>query len=38
MNYFEPLEQLINKWRVKAKSNESLRLLESYQDEVYRFK
>jgi len=38
INYFEPLERLINKWKKKAKSNESLRLLESYQNEVNMFK
>ena len=37
-DYFEPLEQLIKDWRKKAKSTESLRILESYQREVNMFK
>jgi len=38
INYFEPLEQLINQWNKKTKSNEILRVLESYQNEVNMFK
>jgi len=38
INYFEPLERLINKWKKKAKTNESQKLLESYQNEVNMFK
>jgi hypothetical protein len=38
INYFRPLEQLINKWKKKAQSNESQKLLESYQKEVNMFK
>jgi hypothetical protein len=38
INYFEPLKRLINKWKKKAKSNGSLKLLESYQKEVNMFK
>jgi ubiquinone/menaquinone biosynthesis C-methylase UbiE len=36
--YFEPLEQLIQKWRNKAKTPETLSLLESYQNEVNMYK
>ena len=38
INYFEPLERLINKWHKKAKSNVSQKLLKSYQNEVNMFK
>ena len=38
VHYFEPLEQLINEQREKAKSIKDLRILESYQSEVNMFK
>jgi len=38
INYFKPLEQLIKEWRKKAKSTESLSILERYQNEVNVFK
>ena len=38
INYFEPLERLIKKWKKKARGDESLRLLENYQNEVNMFK
>ena len=37
-DYFEPLERLIKKWRDRAKSPESLRILERCQNEVNIFK
>ena len=37
-DYFEPLERLIKRWRDRAKSPESLRILESCQNEVNIFK
>jgi len=38
VEYFEPLERLIKEWRKKAKSTETLSILESYQNEVNTFK
>jgi ubiquinone/menaquinone biosynthesis C-methylase UbiE len=38
IDYFEPLEQLIKKLGKKTKSNEALKVLERYQNEVNRYK
>lgn len=38
IDYFEPLERLIKEWCTKAKSTESLCILEHYQNEVNMFK
>ena len=38
IDYFEPLERLIKEQRKKAKSTESLSIIESYQNEVNIFK
>jgi ubiquinone/menaquinone biosynthesis C-methylase UbiE len=37
-NYFQLLEQLINNWHKKTETEESRKLLESYQNEVNMFK
>jgi len=37
-DYFEPLQQLVNEYRNKANTDESLKLLKQYQNELNAFK